>query len=145
MTRTISLITAVVAFALFAAPVAWSQSGPDAFERAVNAATQTSNAGVYLDAFERAMNAAAHTSNVSVYQDAFQRALNNRISSLPTAIPGDHHERFEALGTPSPASISSSGSDIEWPQVGVGFGMGALLALGLVLTLRLVRARELAH
>ena len=125
MTRTISLITAVAAVALFAAPVAWSQSGPDAFERAVNAANRTSN--------------------VSVYPDAFERALDNRISSLPTTIPGDHHNRFEALGTPSPVSVSSSGSDVEWPQVGIGFGMGALLALGLVLTLRFVRARELAH
>jgi hypothetical protein len=144
MTRTITLIAAV-AVTLVAVPAAWSQGGPDAFERAVNAASRPANVALYPDAFERAANAATHASAVSVYPDAVQRALNNRISSLPTTIPGDHHERFEALGAPAPVSVSSSGSDVEWPQVGIGFGMGALLALGLVLTLRLVRARELAH
>ena len=145
MTRTISLITAVATIALFAAPAAWSESGPDAVERAVNAANRTSNVSIYPDAVERAVNAATHTSTVSVYPDAFERALNTRISSLPTTIPGDNHDRIEALDTPSPVSVSSSGRDVEWPQIGIGFGMGALLALGLVLTLRLVRARELAH
>jgi hypothetical protein len=47
-------------------------------------------------------------------------------------------------GTAYVATVSS-GSGIEWPQIGVGFIMGILLAFGLVLGLRYTRVRPLAH
>ena len=38
-----------------------------------------------------------------------------------------------------------SGNQLEWPQIGVAFGVGILLAVGLVLTFRHMRIRPLAH
>jgi hypothetical protein len=43
------------------------------------------------------------------------------------------------------APTTSSGTEIEWPQVGIGFGIGMLLAFGLFVTLRLAHVRPLAH
>ncbi len=47
-----------------------------------------------------------------------------------------------SAGTASVAP-TSSGSGIEWPQLGAGFGLGILLALGVVLGLRHARVRPL--
>ncbi len=46
---------------------------------------------------------------------------------------------------PAPISVTSSGSEIGWPQVGIGFGIGIVLALGLFVGLRMSRTRHLAH
>jgi hypothetical protein len=147
MTRKLSLAAVVATAALAVTPSAFGQ-GPDAFERAVNAklnaTPRTSNVAIYPDAFQRAVTAETR-SRVDRYSDAFMRALGNRASVLPTTMPGDHHERTAALSAPSPTSVSPSGSDLQWPQIGIGFGVGALLALGLMLTVRFARARELAH
>ncbi len=35
--------------------------------------------------------------------------------------------------------------DIEWPQVGIGLGIGVLLMIGLYLALKATRQRPLAH
>ncbi|HXF97380.1 MAG TPA: hypothetical protein VNJ46_02075 [Gaiellaceae bacterium] len=145
MIRKLSFAAVVATAALAVAPSAFGQ-GPDAFERAVNARVNAgpSWATTYPDAFERAVAAEAR-SRVERYPDAFQRALGNRAGGLPSTIPGDHHDRSEALSTTAPASVSTSGTAPEWPQIGIGFGVGALLALGLMITVRLVRAREPAH
>jgi hypothetical protein len=42
-------------------------------------------------------------------------------------------------------STGNSGTEIEWPQVGIGLGIGILLGLGLWLALRFSRIRPLAH
>lgn len=54
-------------------------------------------------------------------------------------------ERTVPLAGPADVATVRSGSEIEWPQIGVGFGAGLLLALGLVLGLRYTRVRQLAH
>ena len=46
---------------------------------------------------------------------------------------------------PSPTVSVSSGSEIEWPQLGIGFGFGILLVAGLWLTMRMTKGRPLAH
>jgi hypothetical protein len=51
------------------------------------------------------------------------------------------------LGNP-PASASAvgSGSEIGWPQLlGVGFGVGMAVLLGLILTVRIGRSHPVAH
>lgn len=52
-------------------------------------------------------------------------------------------------GAPSgPVATSSntgSGIELDWSQLGIGFGVGFVLALGLVLGLRYARVRPLAH
>jgi hypothetical protein len=47
-------------------------------------------------------------------------------------------------GTAALATVSSGGG-IEWPQIGVGFVVGILLALGLMLSMRHTRVRALAE
>ena len=44
-----------------------------------------------------------------------------------------------------PAVSVSSGSEIEWPQLGIGFGLGILLVAGLWLAMRMTKGRPLAH
>ena len=48
---------------------------------------------------------------------------------------------------PAPAvgSTVSSGRDVDWPQLAIGFLFGVALALGLVLAYRSTRQRALAH
>jgi hypothetical protein len=77
-----------------------------------------------LDTMNR-VGETASTSTVSSYRDAFERAVP------PTG--------------PAPVSVTTSGRDVEWPQIGIGFGVGILLAFGLYLAVRLTRARALAH
>lgn len=43
------------------------------------------------------------------------------------------------------AQPTSSGTEIDWPQIGIGFGIGILSVLGLILAVRLTRSRTLAH
>ncbi len=45
----------------------------------------------------------------------------------------------------SPTVTASSGSEIEWPQLAIGFGLGILLVAGLWLAMRMTKGRALAH
>jgi len=82
---------------------------------------------------------------------AAKRALE---SNLSTYVPGHtggarwDRDSFERAATPAGAAYDatvSSGSGIEWPQIGVGFVVGILLALCLGLALRHMRVRPLVH
>ena len=65
------------------------------------------------------------TASMNGYREAGQRAVP--IAETPVVQPID------------------SGNQLEWPQIGVAFGVGILLAVGLVLTFRHMRIRPLAH
>jgi len=65
------------------------------------------------------------TASLSGYREAGERAVPT--SGSPVVQPID------------------SGNQLEWPQIGVAFGVGILLAVGLVLTFRHMRIRPLAH
>ena len=142
MTPKISLVT-VVAVALVAVSAAMGQSqAPDVIERAAAEqqlstpivspdAVDRMKALQFLtqakpihspDAFERAAAATADYSNRIVFDDRFNEPTNVPVASSPT-----------------------SGRDFEWPQIGLGFGLGIVLALGLVLAMRHTRIRPLAH
>ncbi len=45
----------------------------------------------------------------------------------------------------SPSPSVSSGSEIEWSQLAIGFGLGILLVAGLWLAMRMTKGRPLAH
>jgi hypothetical protein len=167
MTLRTSLITAVVGSALaLGVPAAFGQAqpavqSPDAVEQAVLARELSSriDAKVYRDAFERAVAANrqgagavgsyvdAHNrssgslSTSAVPTDAFERAV---LSGRTTGFVGDSHDRI-APESPTPGPVTSSGRDLEWPQIGIGFGVGILLALALGMAMRLTRIRQLAH
>ena len=53
--------------------------------------------------------------------------------------------RLDPNNVPSPAVSGSSDSEIEWPQLGIGFGLGILLVVGLWLAMRMTKVRGLAH
>ena len=103
----------------------------DAHERGEVTTPVQSNVVNYRDSFERtgirgaSLDPVATSSNVSTYRDAFER-------SNPQTAPA----------TSSPAG---SGTEIEWPQVGIGLALGVALMLGLLLAMRITRIRPLAH
>jgi len=45
----------------------------------------------------------------------------------------------------APTVSASSGSAIEWPQLGIGFGLGILLVGGAWFAMRITKGRALAH
>jgi hypothetical protein len=47
-------------------------------------------------------------------------------------------------GSPEVSTVNS-GTEIEWPRVGVGLGIGILLVLGLGLAMRIAHVRPFAH
>lgn len=79
--------------------------------------------------------------------DVFERAVAARIggeSMLDRFVAND--DRVQPRPTsPTVVVASTSGTDVEWPQVGIGFGIGIALVLGLMLALRATRQRPLAH
>jgi hypothetical protein len=83
------------------------------------------------------------------YIDASERA--DRINSLPTndvvLLSGDDKSTFgQPNDTTVQVPVASSGTDIDWSQLGIGFGIGVALALGLLLMVRVTRHnRPLAH
>jgi len=98
-------------------------------------------AGLPGGAFERAVVASERGS-------VADRSIGlNRVYGLGefTSVPsGDAHGRVAPLDPISTPTVST-GRDVDWPQVGIGFAIGLLLALGLALAARMARIRPLAH
>jgi hypothetical protein len=167
MTPKTSLVTAL-AVTLVAVPAAMGKghaasASPDVFERAV--AAQSSTTIVSPDAVDRAVAAKlALQSTPIVSPDAVDRLKASQLSTLsrphtsPDAIDrasaatADYGNRIvfddrfnEPANVPVATSTISSGRDLEWPQIGMGFGLGIVLALGLFLAMRYTRIRQPAH
>jgi hypothetical protein len=79
------------------------------------------------------------------YIDASDRA--RRINTVvPTAYLDAHERSAPPKGSPRVSTESpSSGSEFDWSQLGIGFGLGLLLAAGLFLAMRMTKLRPLAH
>jgi hypothetical protein len=171
MTRTISIITATVGAALlFAIPAYgdnWAadksqpstpSTSPDWFERAAAAAIEKQKVEM-LNAREQSLGAGVGNGKFSAIDareqafgtkqvlqpapDWFERAADAAIRNSRVPFVDDRFTIDPTSGQ-DPVTVSS-GREIELPQVGIGFGIGLLLALGLYLTLRYTRGRELAH
>ena len=85
------------------------------------------------------------TTETTTYLDAADRA--RRIDVIvPTAMT-DAFERSAPPKGPQPTLTVSGGSGdgVEWSQLGLGFGLGLILAGGLMLVMRATRVRPLAH
>ncbi len=138
----------------------------DVFERAVVANQRDLRAGSpYLDAHQRALGRNRDSELTmkpprgiggtgeaivpkpfvppTTYSDAFERAAARGVNGAFLA--GDNHERIGPATTPVSSPTVSSGREIEWPQIGIGFGVGIVLMLGLYLALKGTRTRPLAH
>jgi hypothetical protein len=79
------------------------------------------------------------------YIDASDRARR-----INTVVPTTYLDAFERSAPPkgsTPISTGASGSSSErdWSQLGIGFGLGLLLAVGLIVAMRMTRVRPLAH
>ena len=112
----------------------------DAHERAQGVSVENSVPPVDR---ERALGTKNELSLASdFYADGFAQAIQPR--SGPEPVRGD---RFRIDPTSSPNSVTvGSGREIEWPQVvGIGLGIGLLLAVGLFAAMRFTRTRPLAH
>lgn len=141
MTFKTTFIIGVAVAAMALVPVAVAQPMSDASDRA-----QQATVGSYPDAIERAVFARENAARaVSTYPDVFERAVANR--PTPSGALVGHVDRYEVdlpKGQVTPR-VSSSGSVIEWPQLGLGFGLGIVFVLGTILAVRLTRSRALAH
>ena len=102
-------------------------------------------ASSYLDAHERVVEPQSLRAE-RIRSEALNRKY--RLGEFATASGyRDAHERAVPPVSSTPVSVTPTGSgrDIEWPQLGIGFGIGMALVLGLFLTMRATRGRELAH
>jgi hypothetical protein len=79
------------------------------------------------------------------YIDASDRA--RRINTVvPTAYLDVFERSAPPKGSPTVSTESAgSGSELDWSQLGIGFGVGLLLAAGLYLAMRMTKVRRLAH
>ncbi len=150
MTRKISLIIGLAVAALaVSVPAAFGQSQParDAHERGVVPQIGVHSAlSTYRDASQR--GAVPQQSAVSTYRDAFQRGAQLKPESSLGPSVGTYRDAFERtrpVAGPTDVPTISSGRELEWPQIGIGFGVGIVLMLGLYLALKGTRTRPLAH
>jgi hypothetical protein len=60
-------------------------------------------------------------------------------------LANDNRFRTKPVNEPTQVTVSSSGTEIEWSQIGIGLGIGILLMLGLTLAVRATRHPPLAH
>jgi hypothetical protein len=121
MASRITLLMAVAAAALAIVPTAFGEGRL--------AGSLEPDAVAYFRANERATLAAQRLGTGAVVQrgDDFLR------------------ERPEIVPTSGQAVSQSSGSGMEWAQLGIGFGLGILLAIGLWLAIRMTKHRQFAH
>jgi hypothetical protein len=150
MTRTISLIIGITATVLsvgvapalgegrLAGSLEPAQVAPDWFERA---ALQAESGAVVVSRPD------SHDLVATVdngYLDAADRAQRIDVV-VPTAFSDAHERSTPPSGQITSSTNVSSGSELELPQIGIGFAIGLLLGMGLFLTMRSTRGRQLAH
>ena len=147
MKGTLSLVISILVAALaVAVPTAFADPGlngapemsstptPDWFERAAAAAERQGAVAPYVDAFERP-GVALQTSA----PDWFERAAAADARDISAAPYVDAFERPAPVTTQTVSSSIDSGTDIAWGQIGLAFGLGLLLALGLSMAITLPR------
>jgi hypothetical protein len=153
MTPRISLITVVFVAALACVPAAFGDNwgadrqsqtvvgSPDAIDRAIAAEQQ--RLATMLDAREQAFGTKREVQlGTGVYPDAFERAVTTH--ERTSGFRGDDRFTIDPTSQPGPVSVTGDGRDIQWPQVGIGFGIALVLLMGLLLALR-GRRQPLAH
>ena len=154
MTPRISLITAVFVAALACVPAAFGDNwgadrqsqtvvgSPDAIDRAT-AAEQQRLATTMLDARERAFGTKREVQlGTGTYPDVVERTAV--AYERTSGFRGDDRFTIDPSSQPGSVSVTGDGRQIEWPQVGIGFGVLLMLLIGLLLALR-GRRHPLAH
>jgi hypothetical protein len=100
-----------------------------------------------IDAREKALTAKSEAQMAATpYPDWFERAANTAVRDYRgTVVVDDRFDLHPKDISATVAPASSSGREIDFPQVGIGLGLGILLALGLYLTVRITRVPPVAH
>jgi hypothetical protein len=99
----------------------------------------------YMDAGERAIR--VNGTETPIVPDAFERAASSN-RSPDGFVAGDDFVRIDPADLPTvvvEATPSSTGTEVQWPQIGIGFLIGLLLTIGIALTIRFNRQTPLAH
>lgn len=139
--KTTFIVSLAVSTLAFGVQAALGMS--DAADRAQQAAVSS-----YPDAVERAVFAKENSRSAAVtaYPDAVERAVAAREEPSSGPLPG-HVDRYELdlPNGPLAAPTTGSGTEIEWPQLGIGFAFGILSVIGLILAVRFTRGRPLVH
>jgi hypothetical protein len=116
----------------------------DGFDRAVEAKLALKPAvSTYRDANERTATASQREPLRRGLSDFGQSFSQIAAPLQPSRVDGYLDAPDRALPVAGPAEVStvSSSRELEWPQIGVGFGVGILFALGLLLAFRHTRIR----
>ena len=117
----------------------------DARERSWGAQVQVAQSSP-IDARETSFAAKREAQLADVSgPDAFERVVIVSTRETPPLVADDRFRLDPTTGgQPAPVSVTS-GDEVEWPQVGIGLGIGVLLMIGLYLALKATRQRPLAH
>lgn len=99
-------------------------------------------AGLPRDAFERGV-ATSGTGSVADRSIGLNRTYG--LGEFASALMTDTHDRGVPVQAPASTPSAAGGLDVDWPQLGIGFGIGLLLATALMLAMRATRIRPLAH
>jgi hypothetical protein len=138
MTPKISFITAIVGAALVLAVPAYGDSwGADRNQATVR---------VSPDLADRA--ATARQQELTSMLDARERSFAVKSEATRIVSPDpvrDDRFRLDPASIPTLAATIGTAGDVEWLQIGIGFGGGILLAIGLFLAMRMTRVRQTAH
>jgi hypothetical protein len=164
MTRTFSFMAVIVAALAVSVPAAFgddwgadrqsptSLAGmPDAVDRALVQRQQELGASfdARLDAREQALVEKRNVQlSIGTPPDLVERvaaAAAGESGSRDYFVANDNRFDIDPTTRPVPVSVTGSGDDLEWTQIGIGLGAGILLAFGLFLGLRLINVRPLAH
>lgn len=135
MKGTLSLVISILVAALaVGVPAAFADPG-------LNGAPEMSSTPT-PDWFERAAAAAERQGAVAPYVDAFERPDSAVQVSAPYV---DAFERPPAVSAETTSSTIDARAEIAWGQISIAFGVGLMLALGLMLAVRSRPTREVAH
>jgi hypothetical protein len=164
MTRTFSFMAVIVAALAVSVPAAFgddwgadrqtqtSLAGmPDVVDRALVQRQQELGASfdARLDAREQALvekrNVQLSTGTPPDLVERVAAAAAKESGSGDHFVANDNRFSIDPMTQPVPVSVTGPGDDLEWAQIGIGLGAGILLAFGLVLGLRLIYVRPLAH
>ncbi len=79
--------------------------------------------------------------------DARSEGLNRMygLGDYAPAVVADDRFRIDYSDVPVSSQPTSTGNEVEWPQVGVGLGVALALILGLIFTLKATHSRPFAH
>ena len=128
MTRTISLITLTVgAVLLLAVPAFADDWGSDRRSEAIG----------YLNPDSADRAAAVEQEQLAVMLDAREESQTAKRDAQLASAP--------SLSLPTTVAASSADRSLDLLQLGLGFGIGVLLTMGLFLAVRFTRIHRLAH